>query len=48
VLLIVVRVDGDFYAGDENYYGDNPDQQEHYEQGKYNMGDSLLSYSLFN
>jgi hypothetical protein len=45
VLLIVVRVDGDCYTGDEMYYYDNPDQQEFYEQGKYNMGYSLLTYS---
>jgi hypothetical protein len=29
VLLSVVRVDGECYAGDENYYCDNLDQQEH-------------------
>jgi hypothetical protein len=44
----VVLVDGECSAGDENYYCENPDQQEHYEQGKYNMGYSLSSYSLFN
>jgi hypothetical protein len=48
VLLSVARVDGDCYTGDENYYCDYPDQQGHYEQGKYNMRYSLLSYSLFN
>jgi hypothetical protein len=31
-------IDGECYAGDENYYCDNPDQQEQYEQGKYNTG----------
>jgi hypothetical protein len=48
MLLSVAWVDGDCYADDENYYYDYPDQQEHYEQGKYNMGYSLSSYSLFN
>jgi hypothetical protein len=48
MLLIVVRVDGNCYTGDKIFYCDNPDQQEFYEQGKYNMGYSLLSYSLFN
>jgi hypothetical protein len=38
VLLIVVRVDRNCYTGDEIFYSDNPDQQEFYKQGKYNMG----------
>jgi hypothetical protein len=32
---------GEYYAGDQ-------EQQEQYEQGKYNMENSLLSYSPFN
>jgi hypothetical protein len=48
VLLSVAWVDGDCYASDKNYYYDYPDQQEHNEQGKYNMGYSLSSYLLFN
>jgi hypothetical protein len=41
-------IDGEYYAGDQEYYCDNPKQQEQYEQGKYNIGNSLLSYSPFN
>jgi hypothetical protein len=41
-------IDGECYAGDQEYYCDNLEQQEQYEQGKYNMGNSLWPYSPFN
>jgi hypothetical protein len=41
-------IDGEYYAGDQEYYCDNQEQQEQYEQDKYNMRNSLLSYSSFN
>jgi hypothetical protein len=41
-------IDGEYYVGDQEYYCNNQEQQEQYEQGKYNMGNSLLSYSPFN
>jgi hypothetical protein len=31
-------IDGEYYASDQEYFGDNPYHQEQYEQGKYNMG----------
>jgi hypothetical protein len=40
-------IDDEYYAGDEEYYCDNLEQQEQYEQGKYNMRNFLLSYSAF-
>jgi hypothetical protein len=36
-------IDGEQYVGDQDQYLD--DQQEYFEQGKYSMGLSLLSYS---
>jgi hypothetical protein len=54
VVACCSSIDGEYYAGDQEYFGDNLDPQEQYEQGKYNMGipycpiHSLLSYSLFN
>jgi hypothetical protein len=48
VVACCSSLDSECYVRDQDYYCDNPDQQEKYEQGKYNMGYSLLSYSLFN
>jgi hypothetical protein len=41
-------IDGEYYACDQEYYCVNLEQQEQYEQDKYNMGNSLLSYSPCN
>ena len=38
-------IDGEQYEGDQQYYDDQEQQQDHFEQGKYSMGLSLLSYS---
>ena len=35
-------VDGEKYDGEQGQYFNEQDQQEHFEQGKYNMGLSLL------
>jgi hypothetical protein len=51
---VLLSIDGEYYADDQEYFSDNQDPQEQYEQDKYNMGipycpiHSLLSYSLFN
>jgi hypothetical protein len=37
------RSDGEQFTGDQEYFFDNPDQQEPFEQRKYNMGSTLLS-----
>ena len=39
-------IDGEPYEGDHQYRDDQDQQQEPFEQGKYNMGNSLLSYSI--
>jgi len=38
-------IDGEQYEGDQQYYDDQEQQQDHFEQSKYSMGLSLLSYS---
>jgi hypothetical protein len=48
VVACCSSIDGEYYAGGQEYYCDNQEQQEQYEQGKYNMGNSLLTYSPFN
>jgi hypothetical protein len=48
VVACWLSIDGEYYAGDQEYYCDNPEQQEQYKQGKYNMRNSLLSDSPFN
>ena len=35
-------VDGEKYDGEQGQYFNEQDQQEHFEQGKYSMGLSLL------
>ena len=46
MLLWLSSIDGKQIVGDQEYYFDKQDQQEHFVQGKYSMGSSLLSYSL--
>jgi hypothetical protein len=48
VVACCLSPDSECYVGDQDNYCDNLDQQEQYEQGKYNMGYSLSSYSFFN
>ena len=38
-------IDGEKYVGDQEQYFEDQDQQENFEQGKYSIGSSLLSYS---
>ena len=38
-------IDGEPYEGDQQYDVDQDLQQEPFDQGKYSMGISLLSYS---
>jgi hypothetical protein len=48
VVACCSNLDGEYYAGDQEYYCVNLEQQEQFEQGKYNMGNFLWSYSPFN
>jgi hypothetical protein len=41
-------IDGEQFVGDQEQYFDEQDRQEYFEQGKYSMGSSLLSYLPFN
>ena len=36
------------FVGDQEYYFDEQDQQEHFDQGKYSMGLSLFPINLAN
>ena len=45
MLLWLSSIDGEQFVGDQEYYFDQQDQQEHFVQGKYIMGSSLLSYT---
>ena len=41
MLLRQSSIDGEQYAGDQEYFVDDSDQQEFAEQGKYSKGSSL-------
>jgi hypothetical protein len=44
---VLSSIDGETFYGDQEQYFDKQDQQEQYfDQGKYNMGSSLTFYSL--
>jgi hypothetical protein len=43
VVAIVDRVDGEQFVGDQEFFYEQ-DHQDQFEQGKYSMGLSLLSY----
>ncbi len=45
MFLRLLSIYDDQFVGDQEYYFDKQDQQEHFDQGKYSMGSSLLSYS---
>ena len=42
MLLWLSSIDGEQFVGDQEYYFDEQDQQEHFVQGKYSMGSSLF------
>ena len=44
------NIDGEQFVGDQEYYFDKQDQQEHFDQGKYSMGLSLfpINVNAFN
>ena len=42
MLLWLSSIDDEQFVGDQEYYFDEQDQQEHFVQGKYNMGSSLF------
>ena len=42
MLLSLLSIDGEQFVGDQEYYFDKHDQQEHFVQGKYSMGLSLF------
>jgi hypothetical protein len=44
LLMWWLSIDGEQFAGDQEYYFEQ-DQQGPFDQGKYSMGSSLLSYS---
>ena len=46
MLLCWSSIDGERFVGDQEYYFDNLDQQEHFDQGKYSMGLSLFPINL--
>ena len=50
MLLWLSSIDGEQFMGDQEYYFDEQDQQEHFVQGKYSMGSSLFSinFNTFN
>jgi hypothetical protein len=44
---VLSSIDGEQFYGDQEQYFDEQNQQEQYfDQGKYNIGSSLTSYSL--
>ena len=50
MLLWLSSIDGEQFVGDEEYYFDEQDQQEHFVQGKYSMESSLfpINFNTFN
>ena len=50
MLLLLLSIDGEQFVGDQEYYFDEQDQQEHFVQGKYSMGSSLfpMNFNTFN
>ena len=42
MLLWLSSIDGEQFMGDQEYYFNEQDQQEHFVQGKYSMGSSLF------
>ena len=43
MLLWLSSIDGEQFVGDQEYYFDEQEQQEHFVQGKYSIGLSLFS-----
>ena len=48
MLLWLSSIDGEQFMGDEEYYFDEQDQQEHFVQGKYSIGLSLFLSTLIH
>jgi len=50
VMIVMCRSspDGEEYFGSPELFGDQQDQQEYVNQGKYSMGLPLLSYSFLS
>ena len=50
MLLWLSSIDGEQFMGDQEYYFDEQDQQEHFIQGKYGMRSSLfpINFNTFN
>ena len=46
MLLRQSSIDGEQYAGDQEYFVDDSDQQEFTEQGMYSMGQSLFPMNI--
>ena len=49
-VAVIVAYRREQFVGDQEYYFDKQDQQEHFVQGKYNMGSSLfpINFNTFN
>ena len=45
IAMLWSSIDGEQYIGEQDQYFEDQDQQENFEQEKYRMGSSLLSYS---
>ena len=41
-VVVLSNTDGEQFVGDQEYYFDEQDRQEHFVQGKYSMGSSLF------
>ena len=50
MLLWLSSIDGEQFMGEQEYYFDEQDQQEHFVQGKYSMGSFLfpINFNTFN
>ena len=48
MLVWLSSVDDEQFVGDQEYYFDEQDQQEHFVQGKYSMGSSLFLFTLIH
>jgi hypothetical protein len=44
LLMCWLSIDGEQFVGGQKFFYEQ-DQQDHFDQGKYSMGFSLLSYS---
>ena len=48
MLLWLSSIDGEQFVGDQEYYFNEQDQQEHFDQVKYSMGSSFFLFTLMH